>query len=102
MAKPAQLSNPPAGQSLEEEENCLPTAPGRARAGRESSRDNCQDDTSGTGQGPVRFPIPGAGAASSCPPASVGLADQQDRKELWCFPVWAAPRAAEVVTEVAE
>lgn len=83
MRKPVQLSNLSAGQSLEEEE----TAPGRARAGRESSRDNCQDETSGTGQGPVRFLIPGVGTASSCPPASVGLANQQDRNELWCFPV---------------
>lgn len=67
MRKPAQLSNLSTGQSLGEEENCIPTAPGRARAGRESSRDNCQDDTDRAGQGPVRFLIPGAGAASSCP-----------------------------------
>lgn len=49
MRKPAQLSNLSTGQSRGEEENCLPTTPGRARAGRESSRDNCQDrDWAGT------------------------------------------------------
>lgn len=79
-----------------------PAAPGRARAAGNHPEMTARTQQTGTGQGPVRFLIPGAGVASSGPPTSVGLADQQDRNELWCFPVWAALRAAEVVTEVAE